>query len=238
VILAIFHFKSEREKMKDLMLIEGQEIEFLTRINLYEKFAQDHLIHSVETYSQADQKITEGEHIKKAVKEKLDPIVSSRHKAHKEATKFRSGMIDPVELGSQVLMAKMRVFQKAQDEKYAEEKRKLEAEAKEKQESECLKQAEEMEKAGESKDVIDAVLELAEDPLPEVCIATPILRSKTSFTIGWDVEVVNENEVPEQYIIRTVNVAAIQKIVNDKKGNIKIPGIKIEETKKARRNSR
>ena len=134
--------------MSDLILLEeAQEIEFLTRINLYEIFAKDHLINSVETYSQADQKITEGEHIKKGVKEKLDPIVSKRHKSHKEATKFRAKMIDPVENSSQILMTKMKVYQKAQDEKAAEEKRKLEAEAKEKQDSECLKQAGEMEKA-------------------------------------------------------------------------------------------
>lgn len=225
--------------MNELILLdEEQEIEFLTRINLFSMFAKDLLINSVETYSQADQKITEGEHIKKALKAKLDPVVSERHKAHKEATKFRSSMIDPIENSSQVLMTKMKVFQKAQDEKIAEEKRKLEAQAKEKQESECLKQAEEMEKAGESKEAINAVLELAEDPTPEVHIATPILRSKTSFTPSWDIEVVNEAEVPEQYIIRTINIKAIKQIVNDKKGDIQIPGIKIEETTSARRNSR
>jgi len=186
----------------------------------------------------ADKKITEAEHIKKVIREKLDPIVSDRHKAHKEATKFRSAMIDPIENSSQVLMEKMKVFQKVQDEKIAEEKKKLEEEAKERQEQECLKQAEEMEKAGAPKEAVDAVLDLADDPAPEVHIATPILRSKTSFTASWDIEVINEDEVPEQYIIRNVNIKAIKQIVKDKKGNIKIPGIKIIETTSTRRNSR
>lgn len=225
--------------MNDLALIEqDQEIEFLTRVNLYGQFAKDHLINSVESYSLADRKITEGEHIKKAIKEILDPIVSERHKSHKDSTKFRSGMLEPVESFSQLLMEKMKVFQKAQDEKIAEEKKRLEEQAKERQEAECLKQAEEMEQAGAPKEAIDAVLDLAEDPAPEVHIATPILRSKTSFTPSWDIEVLNEDEVPDEYIIRTVNVKAIKQIVKDKKGNIGIPGIRIFETTSTRRNSR
>jgi len=225
--------------MNELVLLEeDQEIEFLTRVNLYAQFAKNHLINSVDSYSEADRKITEGEHIKKAIKEKLDPIVSERHKAHKESTTFRTKMIDPVENSSQLLMEKMKVFVKAQDEKIAEEKKQLEEKAKQRQEEECLKQAEQMEKAGDSQEAIDAVLDLAEDPAPEVHIASPILRSKTSFTPSWDIEVINEFEIPEEYIIRTVNIKAIKQIVNDKKGNIKIPGIKIEETTSTRRNSR
>lgn len=217
---------------------QEQEIEFLTRVNLYEMFAKNHIINSIEAYSTADRTITEGEHLKKAIKAKLDPIVSERHKSHKEATKFRSKFLDPIEGSSKGLMAKMTVFQKVQDEKIAEEKKRLEDEAKERQEQECLKQAEEMEKAGADKAAIDAVLELAEDPAPEVHIATPILRSKTSFAPSWDVEVINEDEVPDQYIIRTVNIKAIKQIVKDKKGNIKIPGIRVVEITSTRRNSR
>lgn len=225
--------------MSDLILLEEeQEIELLTRINLFGMFAKTHVINSIETYSYADRKITEGEHIKKVIKEKLDPIVSERHKSHKEATKFRSAMIDPVENSSQVLMGKMKVFQKVQDEKMAQDKKRLEDEAKKRQEEECLRQAEDMEKAGMPEEAIDAVLDLADGPAPEVHIATPILRSKTAFTPSWDVEVIDEFKVPEDYIIRTVNIQAIKKIVNDKNGNIKIPGIKIEETTSTRRNSR
>lgn len=224
--------------MNELILFEEEEAELLTRVSLYKMFAMDHIVDSVGSYSEADRKITEGEHIKKVIKAQLDPVVSERHKAHKEATKFRSNMIDPIENSSQVLMEKMKVFQKAQDEKMAEEKKKLEDEAKVKQEAECLKQAEEMEKAGADEATINAVLDLADGPAPEVHLAMPILRSKTSFAPSWDIEVINEDEVPEQYIIRTVNIKAIKQIVKDKKGNIKIPGIKINETTSTRRNSR
>ena len=138
--------------MSDLILLEeAEEAEFLTRVHLFGVFSTNHVINSIETYSEADRKITEAEHIKKAIKKKLDPIVSERHKSHKEATKFRSEMLFPIENCSQILMDKMKVFQRIQDEKIAEEKRKLEEEAKQRQEQECLKQAEEMEKAGDSK---------------------------------------------------------------------------------------
>lgn len=224
--------------MNELILFEEEEAELLTRVSLYKMFAMDHVVDSVGSYSEADRKITEGEHIKKVIKEQLDPIVSERHKSHKEATKFRSAMIDPVENSSQVLMGKMKVFQKVQDEKMAQDKKRLEDEAKKRQEEECLRQAEDMEKAGMPEEAIDAVLDLADGPAPEVHIATPILRSKTAFTPSWDVEVIDEFKVPEDYIIRTVNIQAIKKIVNDKKGSIEIPGIKITETTSTRRNSR
>lgn len=225
--------------MNEIAVIDqDKEIELLTAINLYGQFAKNHIINSPESYIRADRKIIEGEHLKKEIKARLDPIVSMRHKAHKEATKFRGGMLDPIESFSKTLVEGMKIYQKQQDEKMAEEKIRLEAEAKRRQEIECLKQAEEMEKAGDSQEAIDAVLELAEDPAPEVHLATPILRSKTSFSPSWDVEVINEDEVPDQYIIKTVNIKAIKQIVKDKKGNIKIPGIKIIETTSSRRNSR
>jgi len=224
--------------MKDLILVEEQEAEFLTRVHLFGLFSTNHLIHSVETYAEADRKITEGEHIKKAIEEKLDPIVSERHKAHKAATKFRYDLIYPIENCSQILMDKMKAYQRYQDEKQAAEKKKLEDEATARQEKECWEQAEELEKAGADKKTIDAVLELANDPIKEVHIATPILRSKTSFKQSWDIEVLNEDEVPDQYIIKTVNIKAIKQIVKDKKGNIGVPGIRIFETTSTRRSSR
>jgi len=146
--------------------------------------------------------------------------------------------MDPIEGSSQKLLRDMRIFQTQEAERNAAAQKLLEDVAKKKQEQECLDQAEEMEKAGMPKEAIDGVLDLAELPGPEIHLATPILRSKTSFTPSWEVEVIDEFLVPEDYIIRTVNLKAIKQIVKDKSGAIEIPGIKITETTSTRRNSR
>ncbi len=229
--------------MNDLTVVKENKLEaaeekFMQRIQEFEGFACEHVINNQYTYSQADAKVTEGEFIKKGIKELLDPIVSERHKFHKESTAFRSKLIDPIESSSQKLMRGMQIFQTQAAERNAAAQKLLEDAAKQKQEQECLDQAEEMEKAGMDKEAIDAVLELADGPTPEVHLATPILRSKTSFTPSWEVEVIDEFLVPEDYIIRTVNLTAIRQIVKDKSGAIEIPGIKITESTQTRRNSR
>jgi len=229
--------------MNDLTVVKENKLEtvegeFLQRIQEFEGFACNHVINNQYTYSQADAKVSEGEFIKKGIKVVLDPIVSERHKHHKEATAFRSKLLDPIESSSQKLMRGMQIFQTQEAERNVAAQKLLEDAAKQKQEQECLDQAEEMEKAGMDKEAIDGVLDLAELPGPEVHLATPILRSKTSFTPSWDVEVIDEMEVPEEYIIRTVNIKAIKQIVKDKNGNIGIPGIRIFETTQTRRNSR
>ena len=174
--------------------------------------------------------------IMKGIKDKVDPIVSERNKAHKEATAFKKSLITPIDAGSRSLADKMRFYKDEQDRKLAEEKERLEQEAKKKQEEDCLKQAAELEKAGVSKEAVEAVLELANDPVPEVHLTTPELRSKTSFILDWDVEVIDKAAVPDKY--KTVNLGAIKRVVKAEKGQSDIPGIKIIETKQTRRNSK
>jgi len=209
--------------------------EFLKRINEFHIYGISLQINSMDAWADADRKIVEGQHLKAGIEERVNPVVSERHQAHKDATTLRKSLIDPIEIGSQALLKEMKKFKQKFEAEQEEEKKRIEGEAKRRQEDACLKQAEEMEKSGAPQEVIDAVLDLADDPAREVHYATPILRSKTSFTPAWKVEVVDESEVPEEYIIRTVNVAAIKKIVNSKKGNIRIPGIKIVEVEATKR---
>ena len=216
--------------------LEVVKDEFLRRIQEYNSTCVSLSIDSIETWAGADALIVEGQHLKKGIEEEINPVVSDRHKAHKEATAFRKSLIDPIELGSQALLKEMKAFKQKFEAEQEEERKRIEGEAKKLQEEECLQQADEMEKAGAPKEAIDAVLDLADDPAREVHHATPILRSKTSFKPAWEVEVVDEFEVPDEYIIRTVNIQAIKKLVNDKKGNIKIRGIKITEVESTRRN--
>ena len=215
--------------------VEAVKREFFKRIHLYKAFSENLVIDSDDLWTEADKKIREGQSLKDGIKEKLDPIVKERHAAHKEATAFRSSLVDPIEDGSKQLVLKMQIYKQKKKRRAAKEKKRLEEEAKTKQEDECLAQAAEMEAEGADPEAIKAVLDFAEDLQSEIYVPTTVLRSKTSFTLDWKVEVVDEFLVPEEFIIRTVNTQAIKKIVQDKKGNIKIPGIKIIETEKVRR---
>ena len=110
----------------------------------------------------------------------------------------------------------------------------MEAEAKKKHEENCLKEAVELEAKGQT-EAAESVLDFAEDLQPDIYVPELDLRSKTKFDQGWDVEVVDELAVPEDYIIRTVDIKAIKAKVKQKKGNIKIPGIKIIPVTKTRK---
>lgn len=215
--------------------LEAARLEFLERIDKFNFFAKELTIFSPALYEIADKHIVQGEGIKKAIKETVDPIVSERHKAHKEATKFRAALIDPIEEGSKLLIQKMKVYKQEQDRKAEEEKKRLEEEQKKRHEENCLKEAAALEDAGAPQEAIEAVLDFAEDLQPEIFVPTQELRSKTSFTPDWKIEVIDEFAIPEEFIIRIVNVRAIEKLVKDRKGNIKIPGIKVIETEKTRR---
>jgi len=215
--------------------IEAVKREFFKRIHLYKGFSENMVIDSDDSYREADEKIVEGQYLKQGIKEKLDPIVKERNTAHKRATAFRASLVDPIEDGSKRLVVKMQIYKQNQRQRAAEEKKRLEEEAKKRQEDECLAQAAEMEANGADPKAIDGVLDFAEDLQSEIYVPTTVLRSKTSFTLDWKIEVVDEFLVPEEFIIRTVNEKAIKKIVQDKKGNIKIPGIKIIEGEKVKR---
>lgn len=221
-----------RKKPDDL---EVANWDFLERVTAYHNKAQSMIIDSLDAWAVADRMVSEGQRIKAGIKEKVDPVVKEKHQEHKDAVKFRNSLVDPIETGSKTLCKKMQTFKSIHDRQQAEEKEKREAELKAEQEKACLKQAEEMEKAGQPKEAIEAVIELGKE---EVHVPTQVLRSKTSFDIDWDIEVVDEFAVPEDYIIRTINTQAIKQIVKKKKGNIKIPGIKIFEVEKTRRNGR
>lgn len=215
--------------------INKLELEFFKRIRKYREFSQSMNIDSPEKHSEADHMVREGQRLKAGIKEKVDPIVKQRHSAHKEATRFRKKCLDPIEEGQKEITGKMEAYKKKAIQEAAKERERLESEARLAHEAACLKQAAELEAEGAPKESIEAVLDYAEDLQPEIYVPEYDLRSKTKFDPAWEIEVVDEFAVPEEYIVRTVNTKAIKEIVKSKKGNIKIPGIKILTTTKTRR---
>jgi hypothetical protein len=206
--------------------------EFMGRVQAYQNQAENMIIDSIEQWGLADRMVSEGQIIKSGIKERADPVVREKDKAHSDAVRFRAGLVGPIEKGSQALLAKMQSFKRRYDREQAEIQKKREAELLAEQEKACLEQAKQMEAEGQSPEVIEAVRQLGRE---NVYVPTQILRSKTGFSIGWDFEIVDEELVPDLYVIKEINKKAIREIIKTQKGNIKIPGIKIFQVEKTTR---
>jgi hypothetical protein len=210
--------------------------EFMGRVWAYQNQAENMIIDSIDQWGLADRMVSEGQIIKAGIKERADPVVKEKDKAHSDAVRFRAGLVNPIEKGSQALLAKMQSFKRRYDREQAEIQKSREAELLAEQEKACQEQAKQMEAEGQPSEVIEAVKELGRE---NFYVPTQVLRSKTGFSIGWDFEIVDEKMVPDLYVVREINKKAIREIIKTKKGNIKIPGIKIfqvEKTKRSRGN--
>lgn len=188
---------------------------------------------SPDDYKVGDRVVSECASLVKRIKEIHDPICDATNKAHKAATGGRKKLIDPINQASKIIDDKLGNFKMKHDRQVAEEQRLLEEEARKEQEDHALTQAAQMEKEGLSKEVIEAVLETANDPVRVAAPLTPALTSNNSRTIDWDIEIVDKVLVPWRYM--NVNEAAIRAAVRAAKGDIKISGVKVIETFKTRR---
>ncbi len=212
--------------------IETAKSEFLARVTAYLDKADSIEINSNESWSVADKMICEGQRIKAGVEEKVDPLVKELHKRHKDAVAFRAELLNPIESGSQLLVKKMQTFKTLHDKEQEARRERIEAELLAKQKENCLQQAKEMEGAGMPQEAIDAVINLGEEA---VYVPTNELRSKTNFKIGWDIEITDEEAIPDIYTNRVIDMALIKSIVKKKKGNVKIPGVRIYQVEKTTR---
>jgi len=184
-------------------------------------------------YSLADKILSEGAAIIKGIKLIHDPICKATNTAHKTAMGARKILIDPVDQACKIISTLMGNFKLDEFHRVAEKQQTLVKKAQKEQEDHAFNQAAEMEKEGAPKELVEAVLKMAEDP---VQITQPVdqeLRSKNSFTPSWDIEVLDKALVPDYY--KTVNEGALRAAVKAAKGNITIPGIRVFDTFKTRR---
>lgn len=164
-----------------------------------------------------------------------DPVCQATNLAHKASTKARKDLIDPIEQASKIIDTKLGNYKMAHDRKIAEEARVLQEKAQKEQREAAVAQAEQMEKEGAVSEVIDLVLKSADDPVEAPKPETPQLHSKNSRTLDWKIEIIDKNLVPDHYKTILVDEVSILKKVRTEKGNITIPGVRIEETFKTRR---
>jgi len=188
---------------------------------------------SPDDYKTGDQVVSECQALIKRIKAIHDPMCDAAYKSHKVATGTRKKLIDPIQEASKIIDTRLGNFKMAWDRKIAAEQKILDDKAKKEQEEAVLKQADEMEKEGAPREVVDAVLETANEPAQAMKSETPALSSSNSRTPDWNIEVVDKKLVPDYY--KTVNEGTIRTAVRAAKGNIKIPGVRVIETFKTRR---
>ena len=184
-------------------------------------------------YKAGDLAVSECASLVKRIKEIHDPICAATNTAHKTATGARKSLVDPINQASTIIDNKLTNFKMAYEKKLAAERKALEDKARKEQEDAAMEQAAEMEKEGQPKELVDAVLEMGTESLQVEKPRAPDLSSVNSRTPDWSIEVVDKNLVPEYY--KTVNEGAILADVRSKQGNIKVPGVKIFDTFKTRR---
>lgn len=186
-----------------------------------------------EDYKAGDLAVSECAALVKRIKEIHNPICDATNKAHKAATGARKKLIDPIAAASKIIDTRLGNFKMAYDRKIAAEKKALEDKARKEQEEAALAQAAELEAEGAPAEIVEAVLETANEPAAAMKPETPTLSSNNSRTPDWDIEIIDKKLVPDYY--KTVNEGTIRADVKSRKGNIKIPGVRIIDTFKTRR---
>lgn len=155
------------------------------------------------------------------IRASFDPIVEQAYKAHKEAIAQRDEHLKPVLEAQKKIKDCLSKWKEKEDlirlreaMRIAEEKRKSEEEKR-------LQQAELLEKMGET----EKANEILEQPIFCAPETEKIKVEGISFAELWTYEIINEAEIPREYLIP--DEKKINAVVKAMKNNIEIPGIKI-----------
>ena len=170
----------------------------------------------------------------KQIKEYWKPLKESAKKAHSDLCSKEKEMLEPLEKAEIQIKAKMSVYITEQEEKARREQEAL----RKAQEEEALKQLAEAEKLKEEGKELEAQMQeemaYAIDEVKTVVIPTIQKQEGISYMTDYVIEVVDATKVPTHINgveIRPVDTQVIKRLVKASKGQIKIDGIKISETK-------
>ena len=181
-----------------------------------------------------------GKAMLKTIDDGYDSIITSLHKAHKEAVAKKKSFYDPVEsatkwvkglmISYETEQERIRLVEEARLRKIAEEAeaKRLEEERKAEEER-LLNEAIAAEAAGDTK-VAEAILEAPMAPPEPVFTPAPIVPKSTpkisgvSYRTVWDFEVTEPDKIPRSFMIP--DLVKIRKVVTATKDQSNIPGIR------------
>ena len=190
------------------------------------------------SYTEADRRVCETASLEKGIVDYWKEPKSAAYSSWKSICAKEAEMLSPIKEGSKLLASNMAIYKREFDRD--EQKKREEEQEQAKREAQL--QAFELAEQGVPIEAVEAVMQLAEEPVSLAPVAE--LRGKTSFVIDYDVRVIpgQEHFIPNDILRPTTPQmvkaleAKIKKIAKATGGQ-KIAGIEITQTQSCRRRS-
>jgi len=171
--------------------------------------------------------VAEAKRRAKVIADSFEVNVKTAHAAWKAAVAHRDGFLKPLADLETTIKQKVIAYDREQERLRQEEQRRLQSIADEqarKERDRLLKQAERL-KTEEKKEERLAMAEAVVAPVIEIPKAAAVSGVSTRKT--WDVEIVNVNDIPREYMV--ADIKAITAFVRATKGKNQVAGCKIIE---------
>lgn len=168
--------------------------------------------------------------LQKQITERFEPAVSAANKAHKELTKLRSSLLEPLESAERTLKNRVAIYLQEKQRLAIEEQRRNEAEARRKAEEERLASAAQLEAQGR---VAEAQAEIEAPFEAPVAEAKPVVEAPKGFSTRevWSAECLNLHELckfvaanPQMIGLISPNQKALDAFAKSMKKDFKVPG--------------
>lgn len=169
---------------------------------------------------------------KKAVTDKLNPIIGHAHKAYKSLTALRNELVKPIDTARGVTIGKLDEYEAEQNRIAAIEQRKAEEVARKAEEERLIQEALAAEEAGD--------MELAEEIINEPTMAPIVsLPARVAKVQGvgsqerWSAEIIDllalvtyVSDHPEWITLLNPHMPALNALARSQRGAMRIPGVR------------
>lgn len=171
--------------------------------------------------------------LRKQIVETFAPIKAKTYAAWKEAVAQEKKHLDPVDVAERLLKGKIAVWEQEQERLRQVEQRRLEAEARRREEDERLESALAAECGGCPSEEIEAIIDTPSPPIAVVAPRTFQRAEGISTRENWTAEVVNKQAL-DQFVathhefgnLTVPNTTALNQLARAQKGLLNIPGVR------------
>jgi len=185
------------------------------------KIAKELVIETEEQATEASEMVKKLKELESEIRASFDPVIDKAYKAHKEAIAQRDEHLKPVLEAQKKIKDCLSKWKEKEELKRLQEAMRIAEEKRKEEEEKRLQQAELLEKMGET----EKANEILEQPIFCAPETEKIKVEGISFAEIWTYEIINEAEIPREYLMP--DEKKINSVVKAMKNNIEIPGIKI-----------
>lgn len=219
--------------MEQGMIVPEQEVQLGKDATSIEAQAASLTITNDADYTAAAEMLKSIKGLLKRIGEYWDEPISAAYQAHKMLTAKRKQMEDGPKKGETILKKKMADYQREQERKRREEEEKVRRLIREEQERK-LAEAINAEQNGDH-DALEYAMAEAEayDGVQAVVEKKSVKVEGISQKKSWKISSIDPEKVPIAFsgiVLRPVDEGAIMRLIVASKGQIQIPGVKVEET--------